>query len=108
MFRMIFQTLEFIPSLDTAYAHLIPMPPRTETTSKQGNSLELVYISLQNITMSFLPSMKKHCHGKEAHRLFDSVSGVQGTVLHGIFHIPGSLMSTKEEEGEGAMPRTVH
>lgn len=46
MVRMIFRTLlELIASLDTAYAHLIPMPSRREVTSKQGHSHEVIYIS---------------------------------------------------------------
>lgn len=33
-----FPLMEFIPSLDAAYAHLIPMTPKTEATSKQAHS----------------------------------------------------------------------
>lgn len=58
MLRMIFQILmEFILSLDTAYAHLIPMPHRTAVTSKQGHSWELIYISFakcNHLISSFL------------------------------------------------------
>lgn len=45
MVGTIFQSLtQFVPSLDDAYAHLIPMFPRTDVTSKQGHSSKLIYI----------------------------------------------------------------
>jgi len=58
MVRMFFWALiEFIPSLDSAYAHLIPIFPRTEETSKEVYSHELIYVSFakhNHLISSFL------------------------------------------------------